>query len=76
MDWEYDVRDQGEFMDIYDHNGDLVETLSNDKSGFEIPTDIYEVMVSEVASRGLDNPTNWQTTTIVAIAANNIEAKP
>jgi len=72
MTWYYDVADDGS-MDVYDHTATLIKTVQNDGNGFQIPNDIYEVMISETVSRGLQNTSEWQTQTIVDIAAGNIQ---
>ncbi len=53
MTWYYDIAADGSSMDVYDHAGTLIETLTNDGSGFTIPDDILEVMRSDHDAEGL-----------------------
>jgi len=34
-------------MEVYDHNGNLISTVTNDGSGIRLPDDVEEVMVKD-----------------------------
>lgn len=61
MTWHYDIAGDNSSMDIYDHTGTLVATLSNDGSGFGIPDDVLDVMVDEAqTARTNANIDRWR----------------
>jgi len=47
MTWYYTITEGGTDMDVYDHTGSRVTTLTNDGTGFQIPDDILDVMLEE-----------------------------
>lgn len=75
MSWSYEILNNGQEMNVYDHNDNLITTLKNNGGGFVLPNDIFEVMIEEVVSRGLSDTSEWQTQTIVSIAADDVSQR-
>lgn len=70
MTWYFDISDDGTEMDVYDHNGNLVETVQNDGSGFTIPGDIHAVMRNSMEG---NQPSAYNQSLIADAATNNFE---
>lgn len=59
MTWYYDIADDNSEMDIYDRDGSLDRTLTNNGGGFTIPEDVFqaieEAAIEEYSANGFSN---------------------
>jgi len=75
MTWNYDIADDGSEMKVIDSKGNLVETIQNDGSGFEIPNDVTSVMREQAEkARANNNMERWRDIHI-RLADNDIAPK-
>lgn len=61
MSFKYKIVDGGGEMEVYDHEGSLVATITNDGSGFRIPDRVISVMRDEAEkARSNNNTKRWR----------------
>lgn len=72
MTFTYDIATDGSSMDVVDHTGTVVRTLSNDGGGFRLPQDVCDVMREEAEkARSNGNMSRWRDIHI-RLASNDI----
>jgi len=75
MTWLYEIGADGDKLMVYDHNGNLIKTVSNDGDGFRFVEVVSDVMKSEAQkARNNDNMSRWRDIHI-RLAAKDIAAK-
>jgi len=75
MTWNYDIADDGSEMKVIDSKGNLVETIQNDGSGFEIPNDVTSVMREQAEKARSNNNTERWRDIHIRLADNDIAPK-
>lgn len=73
MTWYYNITNGGADMDVIDHTGAVVATVSNNGGGFDIPGDVLAVMHDEGAARNWDYNTEYVQQLLKDAAFERIE---